>query len=66
VVGTVDQQSTERVKACVVRGRPSITEAELIAHCRESLAPYKVPRMVQFYDELPRSNVGKILRRELR
>ena len=41
-----------------------LLEAE--AHCRESLAAYKVPKVVQFYDELPKTNVGKILRRELR
>ena len=66
VIGVPDPQSTERVKACVVRNQPSLTEEELIRHCRESLAGYKVPKVVQFYDELPKSNVGKILRRELR
>jgi long-chain acyl-CoA synthetase len=66
VVGIADPQSTERVKACVVRRRPSVSEAELIAFCRESLAAYKVPKVVQFYDDLPKSNIGKILRRALR
>jgi long-chain acyl-CoA synthetase len=66
VIGVPDEQSTERVKACVVRKQDSVTEAELISHCRESLVGYKVPKVVQFYDELPKSNVGKILRRELR
>lgn len=66
VVGIADPRAVERVKACVVRARASVTEAELVAHCRESLAAYKVPKVVQFYDELPKSNVGKILRRELR
>ncbi|HKO93081.1 MAG TPA: hypothetical protein VJU61_18120, partial [Polyangiaceae bacterium] len=66
VIGVPDPQSTERVKACVVRSQPSLTEEEVIRHCRESLAGYKVPKVVQFYDELPKSNVGKILRRELR
>jgi long-chain acyl-CoA synthetase len=65
-IGVPDPQSTERVKACVVRKRESLTEEEVIRHCRESLAAYKVPRVVQFYKELPKSNVGKILRRELR
>ena len=66
VIGVPDPQSTERVKACVVRKRESLTEDEVIRHCRESLAGYKVPKVVQFYTELPKSNVGKILRRELR
>jgi len=66
VIGVPDPQSTERVKACVVRKRESLSEDEVIRHCRESLAGYKVPKVVQFYKELPKSNVGKILRRELR
>jgi long-chain acyl-CoA synthetase len=66
VVGIPDPQSTERVKACVVRKDDSLTEEEVIRHCRQSLVGYKVPKVVQFYDELPKSNVGKILRRELR
>jgi len=66
VIGVPDPQSTERVKACIVRSQASLTEEEVIRHCRESLAGYKVPKVVQFFDELPKSNVGKILRRELR
>jgi len=66
VIGAPDPQSTERVKACIVRSQASLTEEEVIRHCRESLAGYKVPKTVQFYEELPKSNVGKILRRELR
>ena len=50
----------------VVRKDPALTVEALIAHCRESLAAYKVPRLVEFLDELPKSNVGKVLRRELR
>jgi long-chain acyl-CoA synthetase len=49
-----------------VRSQPTLTEEEVVRHCRESLAGYKVPKVVQFYLELPKSNVGKILRRELR
>ncbi|HEU4581438.1 MAG TPA: AMP-binding protein [Polyangiaceae bacterium] len=66
VIGIPDPQSTERVKACVVRKDSSVTEEELIEHCRKSLTGYKVPKVVQFYEELPKSNVGKIIRRELR
>jgi long-chain acyl-CoA synthetase len=66
VIGIPDPQSTERVKACVVRKGSPVTEEELIEHCRKSLTGYKVPKVVQFYEELPKSNVGKIIRRELR
>lgn len=66
VIGVPDPQSTERVKACVVRKDASLTEEEVIRHCRQSLVGYKVPKVVQFYDDLPKSNVGKIMRRELR
>jgi long-chain acyl-CoA synthetase len=56
----------EAVKLWVVKKSPALTEAALIAHCRTNLAAYKVPRSITFLDELPKSNVGKILRRELR
>ncbi|AWW32027.1 long-chain-fatty-acid--CoA ligase [Echinicola strongylocentroti] len=63
VIGMPDKQSTEKVIAYVVPNDNSITPAEIIKHCRESLTNYKVPREVYFVDELPKSNVGKILRR---
>jgi len=44
----------------------NVTEDELVAHCREHLTSYKVPKLVEFKDDLPKTNVGKILRRELR
>ena len=56
----------EVVKIFVVRKDASLTDKELIAHCRENLTNYKVPKIVEFRDELPKTNVGKILRRELR
>ena len=58
--------SGEAVKICVVKKDPSLSEQELIAHCKKYLTGYKVPRIVEFRDELPKTNVGKILRRELR
>ena len=65
-VGVRDEHSGEAVKLFVVRKDPGLTAADLIAHCRKSLTPYKVPHRIEFRDELPKSNVGKILRRELR
>jgi long-chain acyl-CoA synthetase len=65
-VGMPDEQATERVKACVVKSDESLTEQDVIKHCSKSLAAYKVPKVVKFYTELPKTNVGKILRRELR
>jgi long-chain acyl-CoA synthetase len=66
-VGIPDEKSGELVKLFVVcREGQSVTETELIKFCRESLTGYKVPRLVEFRTELPKTNVGKILRRELR
>ncbi len=66
VIGIPDEQSGEAVKAVVVRKDPSLTAEQVIAHCRASLTGYKVPRQVEFRTTLPKSPVGKILRRELR
>ncbi len=65
-IGVPSEHSGEAVKIFVVRKDPALTEAELIAYCRANLTGYKVPHLVEFRDELPKSNVGKILRRELR
>ena len=53
-------------KLYVVKKDPSLTAQDVIAHCRKHLTGYKVPKQVVFKDELPKTNVGKILRRELR
>jgi long-chain acyl-CoA synthetase len=63
VIGIPDEKSTERVVAYVIANDKSITEDELIAFSRETLTSYKVPKEIYFVDELPKSNVGKILRR---
>jgi long-chain acyl-CoA synthetase len=65
-VGVPDQKTGEAVKVVIVRKDPSLTAEQVCAFCREQLTPYKLPRFVEFRDELPKSNVGKILRRELR
>ena len=65
-VGVPDAKSGEAVKLFVVKKDPALTADALLAHCREQLTGYKCPRDVEFRTELPKSNVGKILRRELR
>ena len=65
-VGIPDDRSGEVVKVFVVKKDDSLTENELIDFCRKELTGYKVPKQVAFIDELPKSNVGKILRKELR
>jgi long-chain acyl-CoA synthetase len=65
-IGIPDEKSGEVVKVFVVKKDNSLTEAEVINHCRENLTGYKVPKTVEFRNELPKTNVGKILRRELR
>ena len=61
-----DEHSGEAVAAYIVRKDMSVTVDELRAYSRENLAAYKVPKHVEFRDSLPKTNVGKILRRELR
>lgn len=66
VVGAPSEKSGEIVKAFVVRKDPTLTAEALIAYCRERLTAYKIPKQIEFRDELPKSNVGKVLRRALR
>jgi long-chain acyl-CoA synthetase len=65
-VGVPDEKSGEAVKVFVVRKDPSLTEAALMDYCRQNLTGYKKPKYIEFRDELPKTNVGKILRRALR
>jgi long-chain acyl-CoA synthetase len=65
-IGVPDRKSGEAVKLFIVRGDAKLTAEDILVHCREHLTGYKVPRDVEFRNELPKSNVGKILRRELR
>ncbi len=66
VVGVPDQKSGEAVKAFIVKREEALTDEELRAYCKEHLTSYKVPRHYEFRTDLPKSNVGKILRKELR
>jgi long-chain acyl-CoA synthetase len=66
VIGVPDRKTGEAVLACVVKRDDSLTEAELIAHCRELLTAYKLPARVEFRAELPKTPIGKILRKDLR
>jgi long-chain acyl-CoA synthetase len=65
-VGVPDEKSGEAVKIVIVRKDPSLTVEDIRAHCRANLTGYKQPKYVEFRDSLPKTNVGKILRRELR
>jgi long-chain acyl-CoA synthetase len=65
-IGIPDPKSSEAVKVFVVKSDPTLNEDELRAYCSEQLTGYKRPKHIEFRDELPKSNVGKILRRELR
>ncbi|ALV92063.1 long-chain fatty acid--CoA ligase [Pantoea rodasii] len=65
-IGVPSDLSGEAVKVCIVKKDPSLSKEEVLDHCRRQLTGYKVPKIIEFRDELPKTNVGKILRRELR
>ncbi len=65
-IGVGDEKSGEAVKLFVVKNDPTLSEEDVAAYCRENFTAYKRPKYIEFRDELPKSNVGKILRRELR
>ena len=65
-IGIEDAEQGESVKVFVVKDDPSLTEADVAAFCKQQLTGYKRPKYIEFRDDLPKTNVGKILRRELR
>ena len=65
-IGVPDDRSGEAVKLFVVKSDPALTEDDVKSWCADKLTNYKRPKYIEFRDELPKSNVGKILRRELR
>jgi long-chain acyl-CoA synthetase len=65
-IGVPDSRSGEAVKLFVIRKDPALHEDDVAAYCRDNFTAYKRPRYIEFRDELPKSNVGKVLRRELR
>jgi long-chain acyl-CoA synthetase len=65
-VGVEDAKQGEAIKVFVVKNDPTLTEDDVMRYCRQNLTGYKMPKYIEFRDELPKSNVGKILRRELR
>jgi long-chain acyl-CoA synthetase len=65
-IGVPDSRSGEAVKLFVVKRDPTLSEEDLAMYCRDNFTAYKRPKVIEFRDELPKSNVGKILRRALR
>lgn len=65
-VGVSCDATGERVKVFIVRKDPDLTEQDIFEHCNKHLTNYKRPKIIEFMAELPKSNVGKVLRRELR
>jgi len=65
-IGIEDEKTGEAVKVFAVKASDKLTEQEVISFCRQNLTAYKVPKIVNFIDQIPKSSVGKLLRRELR
>jgi len=65
-VATPDEHSGEKVRVVIVRKDPALTREQVIAHCKQHLTGYKVPKIVEFWKEMPKTNVGKVLRREVK
>ena len=65
-VGVADDKQGEAIKVFVVRNDVTLTEDDVSRYCKQNLTGYKQPKYIEFRDELPKTNVGKVLRRELR
>jgi len=65
-VAAPDEHSGEVVRVAIVRKDASLTREQVVAHCKKYLTGYKVPKIVEFWNELPKTNVGKVLRREVK
>nr|WP_315244698.1 AMP-binding protein [uncultured Albidiferax sp.] len=65
-IGVPDEMQGEAIKVFIVKSDPALTEADVLAFCKQNLTGYKMPKSIEFRKDLPKSNVGKILRRELR
>src|SRR5213075_1157168 len=65
-VAAPDEKSGEVVRLVIVRKDPSLTKEQVLEHCKKELTGYKVPKIVEFWKELPKTNVGKVLRREVK
>ena len=65
-VAAPDDSSGEKVRLVIVRKDPALTKEQVLAHCKQHLTGYKVPKMIEFWKELPKTNVGKVLRREVK
>jgi long-chain acyl-CoA synthetase len=66
VIGVTDPHTGQAVKLFVVKRDPALTSADLVQFARERLAGYKVPKLIEFVDSLPKSNIGKIIRKDLK
>jgi long-chain acyl-CoA synthetase len=65
-IGVPDSKTGEAIKIFVVKSDPGLDKETLLAHCRLNLTGYKIPKFIEFTDSLPKTNIGKILRRELK
>ena len=65
-IGVPDEKQGEAIKVFIIKSDPALSEDDVVKYCHDNLTGYKRPKYIEFRDELPKSNVGKILRRELR
>ena len=65
-VAAADERSGEVVRVVIVKRDPALTREIVLVHCRANLTGYKIPKLIEFWNELPKTNVGKVLRREVK